>query len=49
VVQKVLVATDQSDSATKAVQWAADMAERFQAELIADAPPEVAPTEPGSR
>jgi ubiquinone biosynthesis protein len=34
VVQKVLVATDQSDSATKAVQWAADMAERFQAELI---------------
>lgn len=34
MVQKVLVATDQSDSATKAVQWAADMAERFQAELI---------------
>jgi ubiquinone biosynthesis protein len=34
VVQRVLVATDQSDSATKAVQWAADMAERFQAELI---------------
>jgi ubiquinone biosynthesis protein len=34
VVQKILVATDQSDSATQAVQWAADMAERFQAELI---------------
>jgi ubiquinone biosynthesis protein len=34
VVSKVLVATDQSDSATQAVQWAADMAGRFQAELI---------------
>jgi ubiquinone biosynthesis protein len=34
VVSRVLVATDQSESATQAVQWAADMAQRFQAELI---------------
>jgi ubiquinone biosynthesis protein len=34
VVQKILVATDQSESASHAVRWAADMAERFQAELI---------------
>ncbi|MGH2661217.1 MAG: AarF/UbiB family protein [Actinomycetota bacterium] len=34
MVSKVLVATDQSESANAAVQWAADMAERFQAELI---------------
>jgi ubiquinone biosynthesis protein len=34
VVSTVLVATDQSESATQAVQWAADMAQRFQAELI---------------
>ena len=34
MVSRVLVATDQSESATQAVQWAADMAERFQAELI---------------
>jgi ubiquinone biosynthesis protein len=34
VVSRVLVATDRSESATQAVQWAADMAERFQSELI---------------
>ncbi|HEX2025508.1 MAG TPA: AarF/UbiB family protein [Actinomycetota bacterium] len=34
MVRKILVATDQSDSATQAVRWAADMANRFQAELI---------------
>jgi ubiquinone biosynthesis protein len=34
VVQKILVATDQSESASQAVEWAASMAERFQAELI---------------
>jgi ubiquinone biosynthesis protein len=34
VVQKILVATDQSESASQAVDWAASMAERFQAELI---------------
>jgi ubiquinone biosynthesis protein len=34
VVNRVLVATDQSESATEAVRWAADMADRFEAELI---------------
>ncbi|MGH2655091.1 MAG: AarF/UbiB family protein [Actinomycetota bacterium] len=34
MVQKVLVATDQSESAGHAVRWAADMAARFSAELI---------------
>ncbi len=34
LVQKILVATDQSESASHAVRWAADMAERFSAELI---------------
>ncbi|MGH2675822.1 MAG: universal stress protein, partial [Actinomycetota bacterium] len=34
MVQKVLVATDQSESASHAVRWAADMAERFSAELV---------------
>jgi ubiquinone biosynthesis protein len=34
VLRRILVATDQSDSATQAVRWAADMAERFEAELI---------------
>jgi ubiquinone biosynthesis protein len=34
VVQKILVATDQSESASQAVDWAAAMADRFQAELI---------------
>ena len=34
MVRKVLVATDQSESAGHAVRWAADMAERFSAELI---------------
>ncbi|MGH2685047.1 MAG: universal stress protein, partial [Actinomycetota bacterium] len=31
---KILVATDQSESANQAVQWAADMAARFDAELV---------------
>jgi predicted unusual protein kinase regulating ubiquinone biosynthesis (AarF/ABC1/UbiB family)/nucleotide-binding universal stress UspA family protein len=31
---KILVATDQSHSANQAVQWAADMAARFDAELV---------------
>jgi putative transposase len=30
VVRRILVATDQSESATQAVRWAADMANRFQ-------------------
>ncbi|MGH2677103.1 MAG: AarF/UbiB family protein, partial [Actinomycetota bacterium] len=34
MVQKILVATDQSESASQAVDWAGAMAERFQAELI---------------
>jgi predicted unusual protein kinase regulating ubiquinone biosynthesis (AarF/ABC1/UbiB family)/nucleotide-binding universal stress UspA family protein len=34
VVQRILVATDQSESAAHAVRWAADMADRFEAELI---------------
>jgi ubiquinone biosynthesis protein len=34
VVSKVLVATDLSESAAHAVRWAADMAARFDAELI---------------
>jgi ubiquinone biosynthesis protein len=33
VVRKILVATDRSDSADKAVRWAAEMADRYQAEL----------------
>jgi ubiquinone biosynthesis protein len=34
VVKRILVATDQSESANRAVQWAAAMAERFEAELF---------------
>jgi ubiquinone biosynthesis protein len=33
-VGKILVATDRSESADKAVRWAAEMADRYQAELI---------------
>ena len=33
MVKKIMVATDQSHSATRAVDWAADMAGRFGAEL----------------
>jgi ubiquinone biosynthesis protein len=33
-VGKILVATDRSESADKAVLWAAEMADRYQAELI---------------
>jgi ubiquinone biosynthesis protein len=34
VVNKILVATDRSQSASRAVDWAASMAERFGAELL---------------
>jgi ubiquinone biosynthesis protein len=34
VIERVLVATDRSESASRAVNWAADMAERFDAELV---------------
>jgi len=34
LVSRILVATDQSTTATRAVEWAATMAERFQAELV---------------
>ena len=33
-IRKVLVATDRSESADQAVRWAAEMAERYEAELI---------------
>jgi ubiquinone biosynthesis protein len=34
VVKRILVATDRSESANRAVQWAAAMAERYEAELL---------------
>jgi ubiquinone biosynthesis protein len=34
VVQRILVATDRSDTANRAVEWAAEMAERYAAELV---------------
>src|SRR6266545_2894899 len=34
VVKRILVATDRSESANRAVQWAASMAERYEAELL---------------
>jgi ubiquinone biosynthesis protein len=34
LVSRILVATDQSATATQAVEWAATMAERYQAELV---------------
>ena len=33
-VRRILVATDRSQSADRAVRWAADMAERYAAELL---------------
>ncbi len=33
-VRKVLVATDRSETAERAVAWAADLAERYEAELL---------------
>jgi nucleotide-binding universal stress UspA family protein len=33
-VRRILVATDRSESADRAVRWAADMAERYEAELV---------------
>ncbi|MDP9341607.1 MAG: AarF/UbiB family protein [Actinomycetota bacterium] len=34
MVNRILVATDQSTTATRAVEWAANMADRYQAELL---------------
>ena len=34
MVKRILVATDQTATASKAVQWAADMADRYAAELL---------------
>lgn len=34
MVKRILVATDQSESANRAVQWAAGMADRYEAELV---------------
>jgi ubiquinone biosynthesis protein len=34
VIQRILVATDQSGTATQAVEWAAEMAARYAAELV---------------
>jgi nucleotide-binding universal stress UspA family protein len=33
-VRRILVGTDRSETATRAVQWAAQMAERYEAELV---------------
>ena len=33
-VRRILVATDRSQSADRAVRWAAEMAERYEAELL---------------
>ena len=33
-MQRILVGTDRSETATRAVRWAADMASRYEAELI---------------
>jgi ubiquinone biosynthesis protein len=34
LIERILVATDRSDTATRAVEWAAEMAERYTAELL---------------
>jgi ubiquinone biosynthesis protein len=34
LIQRILVATDRSDTATQAVEWAAEMADRYAAELL---------------
>jgi predicted unusual protein kinase regulating ubiquinone biosynthesis (AarF/ABC1/UbiB family)/nucleotide-binding universal stress UspA family protein len=34
MVERILVATDRSETATRAVEWAAEMAERYSAELL---------------
>jgi predicted unusual protein kinase regulating ubiquinone biosynthesis (AarF/ABC1/UbiB family)/nucleotide-binding universal stress UspA family protein len=34
LIERILVATDRSDTATRAVEWAAEMAERYSAELL---------------
>jgi ubiquinone biosynthesis protein len=33
-IERILVGTDRSETATRAVKWAADMARRYDAELI---------------
>src|SRR5436305_6953318 len=33
-VRRILVGTDRSETATRAVRWAAQMAERYEAELV---------------
>jgi nucleotide-binding universal stress UspA family protein len=33
-IERILVGTDRSETATRAVKWALDMARRYQAELI---------------
>ena len=33
-IDRILVGTDRSETATRAVKWAADMARRYQAQLI---------------
>jgi nucleotide-binding universal stress UspA family protein len=33
-VRRILVGTDRSETATRAVRWAAEMADRYEAELI---------------
>ena len=33
-MRRILVGTDRSDTATRAVRWAAEMAQRYEAELI---------------
>jgi ubiquinone biosynthesis protein len=34
LIQRILVATDRSDTATRAVEWAPEMADRYAAELL---------------
>src|SRR5690348_12956695 len=34
VIHRILVATDRSDTATRAVAWAAEMSGRYEAELL---------------
>jgi ubiquinone biosynthesis protein len=33
-IERILVGTDRSETATRAVRWAVDMAQRYEAELI---------------
>jgi predicted unusual protein kinase regulating ubiquinone biosynthesis (AarF/ABC1/UbiB family)/nucleotide-binding universal stress UspA family protein len=56
VIDRILVATDRSDTATKAVAWAAEMSEKYAAELLVlqviapeHLPPEHVPPEHAGR